>query len=115
MLNGDRISQQQADALLHTRLLHDATELAAVLPPESWQALNVNQRAALLSFSYNCGPYWFGSPGYTTLTRHLRNQAWEQVPAALMLYVNPGGPSEAGLRRRRKAEAALWSAVPSPA
>ena len=109
---GDRISQEQADALLHTRLMHDATELAAVLPPESWQALNVNQRAALLSFTYNCGPYWFGSPGYTTLTRHLRNQAWEQVPAALMLYVNPGGPSEAGLRRRRKAEAALWSASP---
>ena len=35
------------------------------------------------------------------------------MPAALMLYVNPGGPSEAGLRRRRKAEAALWSASPS--
>jgi GH24 family phage-related lysozyme (muramidase) len=112
---GDRINQQQADALLHTRLMHDATELAAALPPESWQALNVNQRAALISFSYNCGPYWFGSPGYTTLSRHLRNQAWEQVPAALLLYVNPGGPSEAGLRRRRKAEAALWNAKPAEA
>jgi GH24 family phage-related lysozyme (muramidase) len=112
---GDLISQQQADALLHIRLMHDATELAAALPPESWQALNVNQRAALISFSYNCGPYWFGSPGYTTLTRHLRTQAWEQVPAALMLYVNPGGPSEAGLRRRRKAEAALWNAKPAEA
>jgi GH24 family phage-related lysozyme (muramidase) len=112
---GERISQQQADALLHTQLMHDATELAAALPPESWQALNVNQRAALISFSYNCGPYWFGSPGYTTLTRHIRTQAWEQVPAALMLYVNPGGPSEAGLRRRRKAEAALWNAKPAGA
>ena len=30
-----------------------------------------------------------------------------------MLSVNPGGPSEAGLRRRRKAEGALWSASPS--
>ena len=112
---GDRISQEQADALLHTRLIHDATELAAVLPPQSWQALNVNQRAALLSFSYNCGPHWFGSAGYTTLTRHIRTQEWEQVPAALMLYVNPGGPSEAGLRRRRKAEAALWNAKPAGA
>jgi GH24 family phage-related lysozyme (muramidase) len=28
----------------------------------------------------------------------------------MMLYVNPGGPSEAGLRRRRKAEGALWNA-----
>jgi GH24 family phage-related lysozyme (muramidase) len=88
------------------------TLLAAALPPGCWQALNVNQRAALLSFSYNCGPHWFGSPGYTTLKGHLRNQAWEQVPAALMLDVNPGGPTEAGLRRRRKAEAALWTAAP---
>jgi lysozyme len=109
---GDRISQEQADALLHTRLLNDATELAAALQPESWQALNVNQRAALLSFSYNSGPHWYGSPGYTTLTGHISRQEWEQVPAALMLYVNPGGPSEAGLRRRRKAEGALWSASP---
>ena len=109
---GDRISQQQADALLRSRLEHDAMELAAALPPQCWQALNVNQRAALLSFSYNCGPYWYGSNGYTTLSRHLRNQEWSKVPVALMLYVNPGGPTEAGLRRRRKAEAALWCAAP---
>jgi len=76
-----------------------------------WQELSVNQQAALLSFTYNCGPNWYGSQGFSTLTRHLRNRELEQVPAALMLYVNPGGPSEAGLRRRRKAEAALWSAA----
>jgi hypothetical protein len=34
------------------------------------------------------------------------------VPVALMLYVNPGGPTKAGLRRRRKADAALWAAAP---
>ena len=112
---GDRISQALADDLLLARLEHDANELAAALPPQSWQALNVNQRAALLSFSYNSGPYWYGSTGYTTLTAHISRQEWSKVPAALMLYVNPGGPSEAGLRRRRKAEAALWSASPGPA
>jgi len=42
------------------------------------------------------------------LTSRLRQGELEQVPAALQLYVNPGGPSEAGLGRRRKAEAALW-------
>ena len=109
---GDRITQQQADALLHKRLIHDATRLISALPIESWRAMNVNQRAALLSFSYNCGPYWYGSAGYKTLTLHVRNRAWGEVPGALMLYVNPGGPSEAGLRRRRKAEGALWSADP---
>ena len=46
----------------------------------------------------------------------LRSGELEAVPAALMLYVNPGGPSEAGLRRRRQAEGALWSSSPaSPA
>ena len=108
----DCITQQQADILLNARLARDAMELVSLLPPHSWQSLNVNQRAALLSFSYNCGPSWFGSPGYATLSALMRKREWKQVPAALMRYVNPGGPSEAGLRRRRKAEAALWSAAP---
>ena len=30
-------------------------------------------------------------------------------PGALLLYINPGSPYEAGLRRRRAAEGALWN------
>ena len=108
---GDRISQELADALLAGRLERDCHLQAQRIP--LWQQLGLNQQAALLSFTYNCGPYWYGSAGYTTLSLHLRNQEWSKVPAALMLYVNPGGPTEAGLRRRRKAEAALWTAAPS--
>jgi GH24 family phage-related lysozyme (muramidase) len=107
---GDRISQQLADALLTGRLERDAQLLALRIP--DWRDLTHNQQAALLSFTYNCGPNWFGSSGFSTLTKALRSGALDAVPAALMLYVNPGGPSEAGLRRRRKAEAALWSASP---
>jgi len=110
---GDRISQALADALLVGRLERDCQLLAQRIP--GWAGLNVNQQAALLSFTYNCGPDWYGSQGFGTLTRHLRNRELSQVPAALMLYVNPGGPSEAGLRRRRKAEAALWNAAPQRA
>jgi hypothetical protein len=40
------------------------------------------------------------------------HQAWL---LAVLLYINPGGPSEAGLRRRRKAEAALWCTSSTPA
>ena len=108
---GDRISQELADALLAGRLERDARTLARTIP--GWSQLGVNQQAALLSFSYNCGPHWYGHAGYQTLSAQIRNQAWGEVPAALMLYVNPGGPSEAGLRRRRKAEGALWSAAPA--
>jgi GH24 family phage-related lysozyme (muramidase) len=107
---GDRISQELADALLAGRLERDCQLLAQRIP--RWQQLSVNQQAALLSFTYNCGPNWFGSSRFSTVTKALQAGVLEQVPAALMLYVNPGGPSEAGLRRRRKAEAALWSASP---
>ncbi|MCS5705009.1 glycoside hydrolase family protein [Synechococcus sp. FGCU-3] len=107
---GDRISHELADALLAGRLEQDCRLLAQRIP--LWQQLSVNQQAALLSFTYNCGPNWFGSSGFSTLTKALRSGALDAVPAALMLYVNHGGPSEAGLRRRRKAEAALWSASP---
>ena len=107
---GDRISQELADTLLAGRLERDFRLLGQRIP--LWQQLSVNQQAALLSFTYNCGPNWFGSSGFSTLTKALRSGALDAVPAALMLYVNPGGPSEAGLRRRRKAEAALWSASP---
>ena len=107
---GDRISQEQADALLRSRLEDDWRRLRDCIP--TYKALSVNRQAALLSFTYNCGPRWFGAKGFDTLSSALRSGALEAMPAALMLYVNPGGPSEAGLRRRRKAEGALWNASP---
>jgi len=107
---GDRISQELADGLLAGRLERDWRLLAQRIP--RWAELSTNQQAALLSFTYNVGPAWFGSKGFTTITKVLQAGELGKLPAALMLYVNPGGPSEAGLRRRRKAEAALWSASP---
>ena len=107
---GDQISQKTADALLAVRLERDGQLLAQRVP--GWATLSPNQQAALLSFTYNCGPSWFGAQGFETLSKALKAGDLETVPAALMLYVNPGGPSEAGLRRRRKAEGALWSAAP---
>lgn len=107
---GDRISQEQADALLRSRLEDDWRRLRDCIP--TYKALSVNRQAALLSFTYNCGPRWFGAQGFDTLSTALKAGQLEAVPAALMLYVNPGGPSEAGLRRRRKAEGALWTASP---
>lgn len=110
----DTITQAQADALLATRLERDAQALGTRIT--GWGRLNINQQAALLSFTYNCGTHWFGSENYATLTRTLQRglqgdgRELTKVPAVMMLYVNPGGPSEAGLRRRRRAEGALWNA-----
>jgi GH24 family phage-related lysozyme (muramidase) len=105
---GDRVSQEQADDLLSRHVEWDEQLMARGIP--CWGRLSINQRAALLSFTYNCGNGWFGGRGFTTLTSALLDGRFNDVPAALMLYVNPGGPSEAGLRRRRKAEGDLWSA-----
>jgi GH24 family phage-related lysozyme (muramidase) len=104
---GDTISQELADAMLACRVWVDGLSLARTVP--GWGDLNANQRAALVSFTYNVGPSWFGGEGFATITGRVRDARWAEVPAALMLYVNPGSPVEAGLKRRRKAEGALWA------
>ena len=75
-----------------------------------WEQMNDNQKSALTSFAYNLGAHFYGSPGFNTISACLRDRAWDEVPAALMLYVNPGSAFEAGLRRRREAEGRLWDA-----
>ena len=74
-----------------------------------WQEMTDGQRGALLSFSYNLGANFYGSPGFATISACLRDRAWNEVPAAFRLYVNPGSAVEAGLRRRREAEIELWN------
>ena len=73
-----------------------------------WEEMNDNQRSALCSFAYNLGSHFFGNPGFNTISACLSDKAWGEVPAALMLYTNPGSSVEAGLRRRREAEGKLW-------
>jgi lysozyme len=103
---GDKITQQVADDLLLKRLEKDELFLSKRIPV--WNVLTVNQRAALISFTYNCGPYWFGSQGFNSITKVISEKDFSRVPEVLMLYVNPGGPTEVGLRRRRKAEGDLF-------
>jgi GH24 family phage-related lysozyme (muramidase) len=74
-----------------------------------WSEMNANQQSALTSFGWNLGARFFGSPGFNTISACLSDRAWGEVPAAFMLYVNPGSAFEAGLRRRREAEGRLWN------
>jgi len=73
-----------------------------------WNVMDDNQRSALVSFAYNLGAGFYGSAGFETISRCLRERDWAAVPAALELYRNPGTPVEAGLLRRRRAEGELW-------
>lgn len=112
VVRGQRITRERADLLLNRRLARDVRLLAMRIT--GWGGLSLGQRAALLSFSYNCGIDWFGAEGFRTITAAVRSQRWDEVPAAMELYVNPGGPSEAGLRRRRQAEIAMYRGESKP-
>jgi hypothetical protein len=66
------------------------------------------QRAALCSFSYNHGAYFYGNSGYNTISSNLSERDWRAVPGSLMMYRNPGQGVEVGLGRRRRAEGLVW-------
>ena len=103
------ITEPQGRRMLEAMVEKDFWAVLANTIPY-WEEMNDNQRSALTSFGYNLGSHFFGSPGFATISACLRDHAWDEVPAALLLYVNPGSPYEAGLRRRREAEGDLWVA-----
>jgi GH24 family phage-related lysozyme (muramidase) len=103
---GDQITRAEADALLTHEVLRIAERLARTVP--GWVTMNDNQRGALVSFAYNLGAGFYGAQGFSTITHALAQRRWEDVPAAMLLYRNPGSSFEAGLRRRREAEGRLW-------
>jgi len=104
---GDTITQAVADQMLDSYVRDFVrSQLAQRIP--IWRKLNPGQQAALLSFAYNVGAGFYGATGFDTISAALGRSRLADVPAALRLYVNPGGPSEAGLRRRREAEVKLW-------
>lgn len=104
---GDRISQADGDRLLDDWVKRIRTVQAVRVPV--WQQMNLQQRAALISFAYNLGENWYGSEGFATLTRVVGAKEWGAVPRTLELYRNPGTAVEAGLLRRRRAEGAMFA------
>lgn len=103
---GDKITQKEADELLLEQCRNQFLPPLKKIP--HWNEMNDNQRGALLSFAYNLGANFYGSPDFNTITRRLKFKQWDAVPDALFLYRNPGSKVEAGLARRRKAEGDLW-------
>lgn len=103
---GETITQKEADDLLYHQVRTEFLPLLRKIP--YWNEMNNNQRGALLSFAYNLGARFYGSFGFSTITKKLKEKDWKGVPAALELYRNPGSKVEVGLLRRRKAEGELW-------
>jgi GH24 family phage-related lysozyme (muramidase) len=103
---GDRITVIEADMLLRLEVDRIAEKLRTSVP--FWKEMDDNQKSALVSFAYNLGAGFYGSAGFETISRCLKQKAWDQVPKAMELYRNPGTPVEAGLLRRRRAEGERW-------
>jgi lysozyme len=104
---GNIITQEEADDLLYFQLRREFLPALQKIP--YWSEMNENQQGSLLSFAYNLGAGFYGSSGFNTITRILKEKKWNEVPAALKLYRNPGTNVEAGLLRRRVAEGTLWN------
>jgi lysozyme len=103
----DKITQKEADDLLINQIKTQFIPKLKKIP--YWDQMSDKKRGALLSFAYNLGANFYGSPDFKTITQALQSGRWNDVPGALALYRNPGTKVEAGLMRRRKAEGALWS------
>jgi GH24 family phage-related lysozyme (muramidase) len=103
---GDKITQEEADALLEFDIRNRFLPSLQRIP--YWSEMNDNQRGALLSFAYNLGADFYGARGFNTITGRLKNKEWGLVIDALYLYRNPGSSVEVGLARRRAAEGKLW-------
>lgn len=102
---GDTITQDQAEQMLAREIDRIVERLRAV---PHWNEMSANQQSALISFAYNLGAGFYGSDGFETISRRLREKDWRRVPEALLLYRNPGSSFESGLKRRRIAEGNLW-------
>ena len=112
--NGQKVSMKdtpitEPDAV---KMLKDVVEKDFVAKLEKtipyWGEMSDGQRSALISFAYNLGANFYGSDGFNTISRVLREKKWDEVPAALLLYRNPGSAFEEGLRRRREEEGKVW-------
>lgn len=103
---GRTITQQYADDLFIHQIENEFLPPLKKIP--YWSEMNENQQGALLSFAYNLGSGFYGSPNFNTITRVLKEKKWTDVPEKLLLYRNPGSSVEAGLLRRRIVEGNLW-------
>ncbi|BAZ31173.1 lysin [Cylindrospermum sp. NIES-4074] len=103
---GDTITRDEADELLIYQL--ETNYLPPLQKIPAWPELNVNQQGALLSFAYNLGANFYGAANFQTITTVLEKKQWNKIESAFLLYCNPGTDVEAGLKRRRQAEARLF-------
>ena len=103
---GDKLTVIDASKLLELEIERIVNKLRVTVP--FWNAMNGDKQSALISFAYNLGSDFYGTTGFETISKRLKEKDWNAVPEAMLLYRNPGTSVEAGLLRRRQAEGRLW-------
>lgn len=103
---GETITKEEGEKLLIYQLNKEFIPSLQKIP--YWNEMNDEMKSSILDFAYNLGANFYGASGFNTITRVLKEKKWNEVPAALELYRNPGSSVEAGLRRRRIAEGKIW-------
>ena len=107
---GDIITKDQAETYLIDHV--DKYCRGALEKIPTWERMNSNQWGALYSFAYNLGAGFYRGDNFESITRvcdspdQWNDHRW--IEAQFVKYRNPGTSVEAGLRRRRLAEAALF-------
>ncbi|MFZ2445917.1 MAG: lysozyme [Syntrophobacteraceae bacterium] len=107
---GDIITRKKAEACLRWEVEQVCGPALEKIP--TWERMNDNRRGALFSFAYNLGANFYGGKNFQSITRVCDSpDRWgdkEWIVEQFVKYRNPGSPVEAGLRRRREAEAELF-------
>jgi len=107
---GDVITHERAEEYLGWEVEQVCRPSLEKIP--TWKDMNDNQRGALYCFAYNLGAHFHGGGNFQSITRVCDSpDRWgdkEWVKEQFVKYRNPGSNAEAGLRRRREAEAELF-------
>lgn len=103
---GDTITRERADELLRREVAETERQVAAYVSVPITQP----QFDALCSFAYNVG---VGAFGKSTLLKRLNAGDYAGAAEQFGAWINAGGRPMEGLRRRRRAERALFDA-PAP-
>lgn len=98
---GQTITQAQADEFLRQDLQKFANYVDNPAYVPITKSLNENQRAALISFAYNCGQ--------GNLKTLCAGRTAKQIAAAMPKYCKAGGKRLQGLVNRREAEVKLFN------
>ena len=107
---GDVITREQAEDYLIDHIEKETRAPMERIP--TWSQMNDNQRSAIYSFAYNLGSGFYKGSNFRSITavcdspHRWKERAW--ITEQFSKYRNPGTSAEAGLLRRRRAEANLF-------